>query len=625
MSLGGKVRRFLPLSLLAAGALYLGATQPVKQLLPQGMSAEQQSEKRRRLATGFAAGSAVALGALIAAHAAKRVKGKAQTPLQPAAEHPAATGMTVAAWAGIPLAMLADSPQQLQYAALPAAWLGLAGYVGAAISGKLRPPYPVHFMRHVGTMLRLAGTSAPERRQPLLESMRSYWARPEHIDLDIVDCLFAQGKVDDACALFAKTIPQLEELAQSSRFERGIVLPLAEEYVVRSASPHRLEQVYQKLRSRDLEGALSALDDFVYVDKSPTRFAVRATVAQTIADVWPSLRGAFSGTEESADSLEDRAQHEWFCTVRAILAVPGRERDFTPLGESRNEVLRYAATEYLSGLLVFKRCDVADGGRLRNERAAMLCLREAYGERIVPSLAYVEHEGKAYHVTKHATGTTLEQVLTSGTHDARMASIAGAADLLARIHRHTPQGYSVPATGAHYYHDRLHKTFCDELKKAGVAVPVGVYAELEGVARLVYDGLRDAPIGFYKDANPRNWLVHNGKVAALDFEHNQLLPVQLDLVSLLEFGPSPTNVFERIEAFDAYFRARGIVDEAAQQEFKRQYAFAALQRHLEFVGYRARDKEGGAVLFHVNRAKACAEELGAKGFVASLSEIVMPL
>lgn len=625
MGLWGKVKRFLPLSALAAGALYLGATRPVKQLLPQGMTEEQRSEKRRRLATGFAAGSAVALGALAAAHAAKRARGKAQTPLQPAAEHPLMTGATVAAWAGIPLAMLADSPSQLQYAAVPAAWLGLAGYVGAAISGKLQPPYPINFVRHVGTMLRLVGASSSEVRQPLLESMRSYWAKPEHIDLDIVDCMFAQGKVDDACALFAKTIPKLEQLARASRFERNIVLPLAEVYVARSSSPHRLERVMVRLRQRDLSGALGALDDFVATEPSPTRHAVRATVTQTIADVWPSLRGAFLSANETTASLEARAQGAWEKTIGAILATPGRERDFRQIGESRNEVLRYAATEYLSGLLVFKRCDVADGVRLKNEREVMVCLREEYGDRIVPSLAYVEHEGKAYHVTKHATGTTLECVLTDGAHGARMNAVRETASLLGRLHRHTPRNYSVPATGPHYYHERLLTMFCDELKKIGIAIPIGAYAAVGDVAATMHEGLKDAPIGFYKDANPRNWLVNGGKVAALDFEHSQLLPVQLDLVSLLEFGPSPMNVFETIEAFDAYFDARGISDEDARQEFKAQYRFAGLQRHLELAGYRARDREFEAVLFHVNRAKACAEAVGEKYFAGQLSEIVIPL
>ena len=380
-----------------------------------------------------------------------------------------------------------------------------------------------------------------------------------------------------------------------------------------------------RLRQRDLSGALGALDDFVAQEPSPTRHAVRATVVQTIADVWPSLRSASFEANETAASLEARANNEWCSTIGAVLATPGRERDFKLLGESRNEVLKYAATKYLSRLLVFKRCDVADGARLRNERATMTHLHEAYGDRIVPSLAYVEHEGKAYHVTKHTTGITLEQVLSSETHTERMASIVDAAALLARIHRHTPQGYTVPATDEYYYHDRLHKTFCDELKKSGVAIPQSVYAALEGIATLVHDGLTDAPVGFYKDANPRNWLIHNGKAVALDFEHNQLLPIQLDLVSLLEFGPSPANVFEKIEAVEAYFASRGIVDEQAQETFKQQYEFAALQRHLEFVGYRARDKEFGAALFHLTRARVCAEGLGANEFAARLSEIVIPL
>jgi hypothetical protein len=51
-------------------------------------------------------------------------------------------------------------------------------------------------------------------------------------------------------------------------------------------------------------------------------------------------------------------------------------------------------------------------------------------------------------------------------------------------------------------------------------------------------------------------------------------------------------------------------DEEDRLEFLEHYRWAALQRHMEFAGYRMRDSELPAVEFHIGRARKYAYALG---------------
>jgi hypothetical protein len=104
--------------------------------------------------------------------------------------------------------------------------------------------------------------------------------------------------------------------------------------------------------------------------------------------------------------------------------------------------------------------------------------------------------------------------------------------------------------------------------------------------------LTQAPRDFYKDHNPRNVVVDElGDITAIDFESSKLLPCQIDLVSLLEFGQRYVTEQQKQALIDTYIKEkeRLLRTSIDKQGFMQTYRYARVQRHLEMVGYRSRD------------------------------------
>jgi hypothetical protein len=345
-------------------------------------------------------------------------------------------------------------------------------------------------------------------------------------------------------------------------------------------------------------------------------------VLQHLADNWKHyIRTVPNASEAHQGDLNERAQHAWQDAITAILATPGREKDFVRLGESRNEVLEYRANEFLKDLLIFKRCDGKDANKLYQERQNAPYVRGRIGNEIVKSIAYVVHEDKAYHVLRHETNKTLEQVLQRGTRDEQRERTAMTANLLARIHKLAPPTAPITTADAQYYCDRLGKCFLKPLAEHGIALPAALKNALRAFGERAADKLKHADIGWYKDANPRNWLVADDHMVAIDFEHNALLPVQLDLVSMLEFGPAPAPLAAKIGAFKHYLPAFYGERAPDQRTFFAHYRWAAVQRHLELAGYRMRDKEYASAQDHIVRAMQYANKIGEHALAQALATI----
>ena len=291
------------------------------------------------------------------------------------------------------------------------------------------------------------------------------------------------------------------------------------------------------------------------------------------------------------------------------------------MGESRNEVLTYALNPFLQSMLVFKRCDLKDRLRLQRERENVLHARARIGQEIAKSLTYVEHDGKVYHVLRHEAAQTLEQLLRQAPRAEQVACVAATADLLARIHRIAPPPPSEFAQMGYYAERLLTKFYEPVLQRKSGSMPRSLPAALRAVGERIYQELKTADIGWYKDANPRNWLVGAQGIIAIDFEHNALLPVQLDLVSLLEFGPAPASLGAKKAAFRSYL-ASFYGDQAVdRRKFFQQYRWAGLQRHLELAGYRMRDTEDAAAQWHVERAQRYAVKLGERALAETLGQV----
>jgi hypothetical protein len=647
MGLVEQVRRYAAAGLLAATAA-LAAPQPV-----QTQSLEVRVEQSAPQGTGRSRlwllygslGSAAALGL---AHLALRARKKRKSPLQPAVEHPYVAGITSAAAFGA--SYLGVDPEPTAQALAQAAITGGAPAFGLAwLFRDVLPNYALNTLRLARDSVRvLRAENDPARRQKILEGMRGYIAAPERAEVEIIDALFQQERVDDALLLLKYACKRIDHACSSLAPDRVLVHPLSRRVARKIAPNDHFGNFYASLRQGSVEDALASLDSFVHDDPTPSRFAARAYVTHELARMLPSLKRTVPKAKAMSElTLEQRAAVAWQDAIAVILNDRKLEQRFLPMGESRNEVLEYAANPFLQNLLVFKRCGLKDRQRLLDERENMQFFRRYLGDSIVKSLAYVEHGGNAYHITLHAKSRTLEHVLQVGRPEDQELALKSAASLLARIHAVEFAGLANPAAGADYYSGRLQEVFYRQFASLGsrVSVPEELPRLLDESGRRVQRALADSVQGAYKDANPRNWLIEkDGFAVAIDFEHRVRLPVHLDLVSLLEFGPAVVVDDESLQYFlnplsggqcarpvktvlDTYFSGLNLRDEYDRAEFLEHYRWAALQRHLELAGYRLRDSESGnarelaAVSFHVSRAQSYARAVGENGLADALEKI----
>ena len=523
---------------------------------------------------------------------------------------------------------------RLSYLWMAAGMAVVSGLV-PCMAAMVKPPRIRNYVKRTLASRRVVFGSY-ETQLDAIEKIRDIIPHPEELELTRAVVELQHHHLDEGFLALQRGLASLPALADAPDMR----LPLAplvgqmNAALRRRNSASRLTSSLVSLFSSDFPAAFRELDAFVSKEPSLDFMAAHALYAQSVADAWPEFSRIAPDEAHAFErecSLEELTGHSWHRVIEHILRDREREHNFTVIGEFRNEVLERVSSQFLKGLLKFKRCDTEHAVRLARERKHVLALREVYGDRIVQSLALTEHDGKCYHIMRHIDGITLEKLLQEGTREQQAYFLADATSLLADIHRYTPADRKPVPQGSWHYNDRLVTTFCDELKKAGIAVPAGVYAALEGASKAVFEGLRDAPVGFYKDANPRNWLVEKGKgkekgrVVAIDFEHSVMMPVYFDLVSLLEFGPSPADELLRLDMLKQYYETAKPRNAAGmridEDTFMAQYEYAALQRHLELAGYCARDNVQGAIIYHVNRARHYARGLGQTALVEALAGI----
>jgi hypothetical protein len=619
-----RIGRIVPLFGLAAASAYILANRPFN-IPSNGYSLEERAERQERGSSRakkcILYGTALSLGALAAAHAVRRIKGKKPAILQPAVENPFWSGMAAGVSYGIAAYSQLPNSSDAAYALLPAAGAGIPAWLLSNICKDYNPPYLVNFAKTVCSSLQIMASKDPVKKQEILEKSKQGLAMPERADFDIVDLLFEQERVDEACRLLKKTMNSIGNIIPSTKFRRYFVFPLSAE-LQRRENP--LANVYCALRQGDLEGALNAADSFA-AEKTPDKLAARAYVLQSIMDIMPVMREIFPNERFDELSLAGRSNSAWHEAAALILSDPAREKKFKVIGESRNEVLEYAASSFLKGLLVFKRCDSRQSLRIINECENMHTLEAKLGRQIAKSLTFIVHDSKAYHIMMHGTSRTLEDVMKNGTPDEQLKSMDSAAHLLAKIHQsRIPAPVNAPIDS--YYCNRLSSCFYDQLADSPLCreIPASIANEFSFLGSRVREELEDAPTGWYKDANPRNWLVEDdGTVVAIDFEHRMRLPVVFDLVSLLEFSSVPVPNLIRDRVISHYLTEFYSNNKSPVKKFTEHYNIAALQRHLELAGYRARDRDAKAVAFHIDRAQAYAFGLGEDIIAEKLGKIVI--
>jgi hypothetical protein len=478
-----------------------------------------------------------------------------------------------------------------------------------------------------------------EVRIKLCDELSAVVRHPAQVDMMRAEIALQHGYADEGLRWMRKALEKVDDLVEWKSATLPVIAPFADAYFKylswRARSPlTHLSRANIALKRLNFSRMRRQIEEFARRSGGPDAYAARAVFLQSVIDSWHkfqalSLSRAQSWEAELAaesTSLERIADSAWQDAIGRILAQPDLEAQFRPMGESRNEVLEYAANQFLKQLLVFKRCGIKDRQRLIDERENMQYFRRYLGNKVVKSLAYVEHEGKAYHITLHGSGRTLERAI-QGDSEGKEVALKSAAEILARIHTIELGSAADPAKSARYYSDRLLQTFYNPLKAAGAAMPENLSALLQQFGIRVHSALEGAVMGAYKDANPRNWLIDDdGFAVAIDFEHRQRLPVHLDVVSAMEFGPAVVVDDASLEYFlnagagrlsrpagtflNTHLAQIMMSDEEDRLEFLEHYRWAALQRHMEFAGYRMRDSELPAVEFHIGRARKYAYALG---------------
>ena len=287
-----------------------------------------------------------------------------------------------------------------------------------------------------------------------------------------------------------------------------------------------------------------------------------------------------------------------------ILSLVDR-RGFTyeTVGEYRNEVLRCAVdspdAEALANLLFFKKSKNPDN--LQREFRNLEYFNEFFKGRVTQPIALIEQDDGIASVMFSAGKKNLfQRIIEEGCDvEEKKRLLYGAADFLAQIHVVGTQAKEELDLGdtinEGYFIERINSVFIDQSREHGTSYDVNEISRLLQNYYVIDDHLIVLERDFYKDANPMNWIDSRLGIQAIDFEGDKLLPCQLDLVSLFEFGENYISRVELDKALEKYVKQKEKLTRKSidMDEFKLSYHYAAVQRHIELAGYRTRDISTG--------------------------------
>lgn len=403
----------------------------------------------------------------------------------------------------------------------------------------------------------------------------------------------------------------IEEIARFSHARRSRAYSKALNRIVRELSDFQIAgqtdivRAYQQLHKGEIEPALFQFSQALAKNDSIGFRLLFADFQSHLGHHTNAIRNykkAFEqafrkGIPETSRTRVGRSRHR----VETILHLPDEE--FTVI---QNFVLKsYEGDD-----------DLAE-----QELANLVYFSEVMPDGIIDFVrAIIEIDGTKYLVMRRTGTDTLFERPTRNY-------MSQAIDSLVRIHLHgtvlknSEGDFDNPADQKTYYTDRLISILSlfldlDQQTLDAIADNYGfVNRMLQKAEHLLY----------YKDANPRNFLISDRRVKAIDFETRRLAPFQFDMVTLLEF----TERHERYkrpmyEQYKKGVKRLGI----DRTRLNYTYPFAALQRHLELIAYFERDyrvtgdgriKEGQR--YHLRKALIYMEKIKSYADVDEQKEI----
>ena len=320
--------------------------------------------------------------------------------------------------------------------------------------------------------------------------------------------------------------------------------------------------------------------------------------------------------EFTEELIASKNSLQWRATIRSLLAHP-EEYQRENLGESFNVVFEISNKDYFKDAFVLK--GQRDRESLEKERRNTEDLREVVKDfkaflTPVPlhiteeTIDYKDEKIYVYAMRRSRGISVLEFIHVNGETDI----LRNVAKYLAIIHTH------MPATG--FKTDYRAKVLN---KFNGMVVGSGITQLIVDSMAPVVESLKNGFLVFGKDAHPGNWLAtENGEIVALDIEDKGAVPLEIDLVNLLEFDDfgldrpqreevKRNTISEYIDYYKQYSR------DTVKEPFSRlRYLNAVIQRMLclyTFWSSSSRDPSGVKRNFVLDNAIYAINEIS-RGF-----------
>ncbi|MFC1742221.1 phosphotransferase [Nanoarchaeota archaeon] len=336
--------------------------------------------------------------------------------------------------------------------------------------------------------------------------------------------------------------------------------------------------------NEEYEEATESLRDLIHAGKG------NAELIFLLAELYEPLGEPILSTMQYGQSLET--------------AIKKSELWIKNYTENRNVVYIIKGSPFFENRMFVK--EYNDAKTMETEWNNSRLFRQYLGSQIHTPLTTFKGLKSAF---KSAGNMTLQEAIWKSSHRYRQKLLKDAAQLLARIHvlgtklheRGVPHDAcessyhieDVLATDRNHFTQKLLDTiFSYSEEDPLLVIPAGAKDKILSEYAAIEDQLNCAERDFYKDHNPRNIIVDEwGNTSAIDFESGKLMPCQIDLVSLLEFGGSYATQKQNDNAIEAYLREkeRLLKRDIDRDGFMQTYLYARVHRHIEMVGYRSRD------------------------------------
>lgn len=198
------------------------------------------------------------------------------------------------------------------------------------------------------------------------------------------------------------------------------------------------------------------------------------------------------------------------------------------IGETTNKVYTVSNTRFIKGAFVFKELfsevDIISEIKLRDEIESII---EGNEFGIVKSYGYVKKEDKYVYVMRRSEGKKLFEILEANDKNS-FKYLEKTARFLAQIHSKISTEGLEKESIAYKTRSKLHASNFDVQKELSDTI-------LQNY-RPLFNLFENAIYGINKDAHPENWLVEKERITCLDTGKWNLVPLQFDLVNLLEYG-----------------------------------------------------------------------------------------